>query len=145
MTPNFPEYQRLCKAAGCEEDTPVMDLAKRYVNDGRNIVHWWLSTAAASQLTEWAPVSINRMGNVTIVQKGQTDKISDGRIGTHHLVLDRGLRWPPRRAAANRDRPGAAVVECTETGSPRRCGGQGDITSGSIGTFLSWAHAYKEK
>jgi hypothetical protein len=30
------------------------------------------------------------MGNVTIVQKGQTDKISDGRIGTHHLVLDRG-------------------------------------------------------
>lgn len=86
LTPNFPEYQRLCKAAGCEEDTPVMDLARK-------------------------------MGNVTIVQKGQTDKISDGRI----------------------------VVECTEAGSPRRCGGQGDITSGSIGTFLSWAHAYKEK
>ncbi len=48
LTPNFPEYQRLCKAAGCEEDTPVMDLAKRYVNDGRHIVHWRLSTAAAS-------------------------------------------------------------------------------------------------
>jgi hypothetical protein len=30
LTPNFPEYQRLCKAAGCKEDTPVMDLAKKY-------------------------------------------------------------------------------------------------------------------
>jgi hypothetical protein len=40
LTPNFPEYQRLCKAAGCEEDTPVMDLARKYVNDGRHIIHW---------------------------------------------------------------------------------------------------------
>jgi ATP-dependent NAD(P)H-hydrate dehydratase len=86
LTPNFPEYQRLCKAVGCAEDTSIMELSKK-------------------------------MGNVTIVQKGEVDRISDGRI----------------------------VVECTEEGSPRRCGGQGDITSGSIGTFLSWAHAYKEK
>ncbi|XP_059486966.1 ATP-dependent (S)-NAD(P)H-hydrate dehydratase [Neocloeon triangulifer] len=29
-------------------------------------------------------------------------------------------------------------VECTAQGSWRRCGGQGDLLSGSIGTFLSW-------
>ena len=36
-------------------------------------------------------------------------------------------------------------VECTETGSPRRCGGQGDILSGSIATFLSWYHLSPHK
>ena len=29
--------------------------------------------------------------------------------------------------------------EVTEKGSPRRCGGQGDITAGTIATFLAWA------
>ncbi|XP_065336221.1 ATP-dependent (S)-NAD(P)H-hydrate dehydratase isoform X1 [Cloeon dipterum] len=29
-------------------------------------------------------------------------------------------------------------VDCTAQGSWRRCGGQGDLLSGSIGTFLSW-------
>lgn len=28
---------------------------------------------------------------------------------------------------------------CDAAGSPRRCGGQGDILSGSMGTFLHWA------
>ncbi|XP_044729792.1 ATP-dependent (S)-NAD(P)H-hydrate dehydratase [Chrysoperla carnea] len=31
------------------------------------------------------------------------------------------------------------VVGCTAVGSGRRCGGQGDLLSGSLGTFLSWA------
>lgn len=46
------------------------------------------------------------MGNVTIVQKGQTDKISDGRIGTHNLIEPIGsIETGPPRAAANRGRP----------------------------------------
>lgn len=77
------------------------------------------------------------MGNVTIVQKGQTDKISDGNTGKGWLhsgwLFSLLMHSVP------------VVVECTEEGSPRRCGGQGDITSGSIGTFLSWAHAFKDK
>jgi len=86
LTPNFPEYKRLCAVAGCKDDVPINELC-------------------------------NKLGNVTIVQKGETDKISNGEI----------------------------VIECDEEGSPRRCGGQGDITSGAIGTFLQWAHAYKHK
>lgn len=31
------------------------------------------------------------------------------------------------------------VVFCIEGGSPRRCGGQGDLLSGSIATFYAWA------
>jgi ATP-dependent NAD(P)H-hydrate dehydratase len=51
------------------------------------------------------------LGNITIVRKGYEDIISDGH----------------------------SVVNCNETGSPRRCGGQGDLLSGSMGTFAHWS------
>eukprot|EP00511_Aplanochytrium_stocchinoi_P007503 CAMPEP_0204836250 /NCGR_PEP_ID=MMETSP1346-20131115/24590_1 /ASSEMBLY_ACC=CAM_ASM_000771 /TAXON_ID=215587 /ORGANISM="Aplanochytrium stocchinoi, Strain GSBS06" /LENGTH=346 /DNA_ID=CAMNT_0051970809 /DNA_START=93 /DNA_END=1133 /DNA_ORIENTATION=- len=50
-------------------------------------------------------------GSVTILQKGAVDIISDGKY-----------------VAAN-----AAF------GSPRRCGGQGDVLAGTTGVFLNWA------
>uniref|UniRef100_UPI00398ECBC4 ATP-dependent (S)-NAD(P)H-hydrate dehydratase isoform X2 n=1 Tax=Pristiophorus japonicus TaxID=55135 RepID=UPI00398ECBC4 len=58
------------------------------------------------------------LGNVTIVQKGQKDLISDG----------------------------ATVLVCSQEGSGRRCGGQGDLLSGSLGVLAHWAFvAGKEK
>lgn len=51
------------------------------------------------------------MGNVTIVLKGEEDIITDG----------------------NR------VLSCIHSGSGRRCGGQGDLLSGSLGVFAHWA------
>ncbi|KAH3763613.1 carbohydrate kinase protein [Pelomyxa schiedti] len=67
---------------------------------------------ACMNLAEDTPVHIlaKRMGGVTIVQKGVVDKISNGEI----------------------------TVICEEEGSPRRCGGQGDILAGSMTTFLYW-------
>jgi len=88
LTPNLPEYKRLCKSVDINEDSPIQELCKAF-------------------------------GNITIVQKGKVDLISNGEV----------------------------VVPCDEPGSSRRCGGQGDVTSGAIGTFLSWAYAadHKEK
>lgn len=37
------------------------------------------------------------------------------------------------------------VIACSETGSPRRCGGQGDLLSGSLGIFLCWARQSCDK
>ncbi|KAI9193762.1 hypothetical protein LWI28_000053 [Acer negundo] len=54
-----------------------------------------------------------RIGGVTILQKGKSDLISDGDT----------------------------VKSVSIYGSPRRCGGQGDILSGSVAVFLSWARA----
>ncbi|CAN1193157.1 ATP-dependent (S)-NAD(P)H-hydrate dehydratase [Linum perenne] len=51
------------------------------------------------------------IGGVTILRKGRSDLISDGEI----------------------------VKSVSIYGSPRRCGGQGDILSGSVAVFLSWA------
>ncbi|XP_032352546.1 ATP-dependent (S)-NAD(P)H-hydrate dehydratase isoform X5 [Camelus dromedarius] len=51
------------------------------------------------------------LGNVTVVQKGERDVISDGK----------------------------QVLECSQEGSGRRCGGQGDLLSGSLGVLVHWA------
>ena len=57
------------------------------------------------------------LGGVTIVQKGQFDVISNGNV----------------------------TVECHQIGSTRRCGGQGDLLSGSLTTFMSWVNQRETK
>ncbi|KAM6566145.1 hypothetical protein CsatA_025273 [Cannabis sativa] len=52
-----------------------------------------------------------QIGGVTILRKGKCDLISDGETVTSVSIY----------------------------GSPRRCGGQGDILSGSVAVFTSWA------
>ncbi|XP_024931402.3 ATP-dependent (S)-NAD(P)H-hydrate dehydratase isoform X1 [Ziziphus jujuba] len=52
-----------------------------------------------------------QIGGVTILRKGKSDLISDGET----------------------------VKSVSIYGSPRRCGGQGDILSGSVAVFVSWA------
>ncbi|KAL0614782.1 ATP-dependent -NADH-hydrate dehydratase [Plecturocebus cupreus] len=51
------------------------------------------------------------LGNVTVVQKGERDILSDGQ----------------------------QVLVCSQEGSSRRCGGQGDLLSGSLGVLVHWA------
>uniref|UniRef100_A0A3Q3MIG5 ATP-dependent (S)-NAD(P)H-hydrate dehydratase n=1 Tax=Mastacembelus armatus TaxID=205130 RepID=A0A3Q3MIG5_9TELE len=53
------------------------------------------------------------MGNLTLVLKGEQDLITDGN----------------------------KVISCSIEGSGRRCGGQGDLLSGSMGVLAHWAHA----
>ena len=51
---------------------------------------------------------------------------------------------PTIARTANRDEANESVVAwCAvrEGGSPRRCGGQGDVLAGSLATFLAWASA----
>ncbi|KAI4317763.1 hypothetical protein L6164_025606 [Bauhinia variegata] len=55
-----------------------------------------------------------KIGGVTILRKGKSDVISDGET----------------------------VKSVSIYGSPRRCGGQGDILSGSVAVFLSWARQH---
>lgn len=55
---------------------------------------------------------------MTIIRKGAEDLISNG----NNIVLS-----------------------CTETGSNRRCGGQGDVLAGVLGTFSWWAQWAKQK
>jgi ATP-dependent NAD(P)H-hydrate dehydratase len=52
-----------------------------------------------------------QLGGLTLVRKGPTDLISDG----------------------------VCTLECSETGSLKRSGGQGDVLAGLIATMLSWS------
>jgi ATP-dependent NAD(P)H-hydrate dehydratase len=62
----------------------------------------------------WAPRSVKTiaaaLGGVTIIRKGSTDVISDGR----------------------------RLIQCNRSGGLRRCGGQGDILAGIAGTLVGW-------
>lgn len=89
LTPNINEYKRLIqKVLNCEvndQDAPGQLLS----------------------LAKW-------IGGVTILRKGKSDLVSDGKT----------------------------VRSVSMYGSPRRCGGQGDILSGSVAVFISWARQY---
>ncbi|KAK4049069.1 hypothetical protein OIV83_004431 [Microbotryomycetes sp. JL201] len=58
------------------------------------------------------------LGGVTVLQKGSVDRITNGQ-NTKALVNQ-------------------------VQGSVRRCGGQGDVLSGSVGTFLAWAMSWQD-
>ncbi|KAJ3170921.1 hypothetical protein HDU87_008623 [Geranomyces variabilis] len=91
LTPNVNEFKRLCEAL----KVPFEDKDK---------------DTAAQNLSK-------ALGNVTILQKGGKDIISNGN----------------------------EVIECSAEGSPRRCGGQGDLLSGACATFLAWGKNYQAK
>ncbi|KAI8927677.1 Ribokinase-like protein [Entophlyctis helioformis] len=55
------------------------------------------------------------LGNITILHKGESDIVTNGRN----------------------------VLACSTSGSPRRCGGQGDILAGILATFLAWCNLHR--
>lgn len=55
------------------------------------------------------------LGGATIVRKGREDMIHGGTPGK------------------------GVLLRCGMFGSPRRCGGQGDVLCGALATFLAWA------
>ncbi|GLT99772.1 hypothetical protein SLE2022_171900 [Rubroshorea leprosula] len=82
------------------------------VNEYKRLVQKVLSSDIDDQDAHEQVLSLaKRIGGVTILRKGKSDIISDGEI----------------------------VQSVSIYGSPRRCGGQGDILSGSVAVFLSWA------
>lgn len=94
LTPNPVEFSRLVKAVFKSEDQISSD-SKEMLN-----------------------TLCKKMGNVTIIRKGEQDLISNGND---------------------------VVLSCNMEGSFRRCGGQGDVLAGVLGTFLHWSQWAKER
>ncbi|XP_004447075.1 ATP-dependent (S)-NAD(P)H-hydrate dehydratase isoform X1 [Dasypus novemcinctus] len=86
LTPNYMEFSRLYEA-----------VLREPVNSSDHYGSVWKLSQA--------------LGNLTVVQKGEKDVISDGE----------------------------KVLVCSQEGSSRRCGGQGDLLSGSLGVLVHWA------
>ena len=92
---------------------------------------------------EQTKVLAAKMGNLVILRKGHVDTISDGNRGQFN---PREKGFPSYFATAMHHCFILlyVVVECCELGCPRRCGGQGDLLSGTVGLFSHWARQSKQ-
>ncbi|XP_027192068.2 ATP-dependent (S)-NAD(P)H-hydrate dehydratase isoform X1 [Cicer arietinum] len=87
------------------------------VNEYKRLVQKVLSSEVNDEDATQQVLSLaKQIGGVTILKKGKSDIINDGDT----------------------------VKSVSIYGSPRRCGGQGDILSGSVAVFLSWARQHIE-
>lgn len=87
------------------------------VNEYKRLVQKVLSSEVNNEDPAEQVLTLSKqIGGVTILRKGKSDLISDGD----------------------------KVKSVSIYGSPRRCGGQGDILSGSVAVFLSWARQHIE-
>jgi len=108
LTPNANEFQRLRDALPADKTDPAaagqpLSVVKENPQHPLPKI-----TEEALSLTS---ALCRALDGVTIVRKGPSDCISDGRVG----------------------------MVCAVTGASKRAGGQGDVLSGSAATFVSWA------
>ena len=89
----------------------VMEYRRLHTSIGREIELPPLNESSETNILESVKSLASFLGGVTILRKGPIDVASDG----------------------------TNIVTCKEKGSPRRCGGQGDILCGSLGTFAFWS------
>jgi ATP-dependent NAD(P)H-hydrate dehydratase len=79
------------------------------------------------------------LGGVTVLQKGATDVISVDTTGAAASLEASQLGGAdPQREAVEE------TVEVDVEGGLKRCGGQGDILSGTVGAMLAWAKCYED-
>ena len=77
------------------------------------------------------------LGGVAILQKGEEDIIAVNTEGAESREANEASKILPDEDELNE------VVVVDEPGGMKRCGGQGDILSGSVGAFLAWAKCYE--
>lgn len=75
--------------------------------------------------SEKAALLSKALGGVTVLQKGPTDIIS---VDT----------------STSDTKAEVETLEVDVEGGLKRCGGQGDILSGTVGTMLAWGKCYED-
>jgi len=78
------------------------------------------------------------LGGVTVLEKGATDIIAVDTTGD----ADNLDRSKLDRADEEREKISESIKVDLQ-GGLKRCGGQGDILSGCVGTFLAWGKCYE--
>lgn len=75
------------------------------------------------------------LGGVTVLQKGSVDRIctNTGKASKEQAVLNQVKEGESTEELVTVDIPGGL----------KRCGGQGDILSGAVGTVMAWGKCYE--
>ena len=112
LTPNLMEFRRLFTAMECSKHVKYHAKSEREITS--NITMTLDAVVEDYPYSTYATDVIflaKALEGVTILSKGQVDIISNGEY----------------------------ICYASKHGNPRRCGGQGDILSGSVATFAAWA------
>ncbi|KAJ7782004.1 Ribokinase-like protein [Mycena maculata] len=92
-----------------------------------------------SPADERAGLVSRELGGVTVLQKGATDIISVDTTGdAADLEASRLAGADPKKEKAQE------TILVDVEGGLKRCGGQGDVLSGAVGTMLAWAKCYED-
>jgi len=80
-----------------------------------------------------------KLGGVTVLQKGAKDVISTDSTGE-----EADLAASQLKGANPQSEQAKETVEIDVPGGMKRCGGQGDVLSGAVGTFMAWGKCYED-
>jgi ATP-dependent NAD(P)H-hydrate dehydratase len=93
----------------------------------------------ATPVDERAGLVSRELGGVTVLQKGAKDIIS---VDTTGKEADLG-KSKLEGADEGREKL-QETVEVDIEGGMKRCGGQGDVLSGNVGSMLAWGKCYED-
>lgn len=89
-------------------------------------------------------VRVGWAGPLCCARVGGTKQPAQSSVSTAlHLKLALRVMGSLRCAIAVFTGARAAELTCPEAGSPRRCGGQGDLLTGILAVFLTWASSIR--
>jgi ATP-dependent NAD(P)H-hydrate dehydratase len=80
-----------------------------------------------------------RLGGVVVLEKGPIDLIASDTTGEAASLKVSGLDKEDGERQRLRE-----VVEVDVEGGLKRCGGQGDVLSGTVGAMLAWGKCYED-
>ena len=120
LTPNAAEFRRLWDAYLPDAEKPPMSLPvdaqlTAFMTENREVEGGFFD-AQHPFATHTAQLA-RAIGGATVVRKGAIDVVSDG----------------------------SRAVYCCRQGAPRRCGGQGDVLTGAIGTVWAWCGLKRQR
>ncbi|KAI5999293.1 Ribokinase-like protein [Pisolithus orientalis] len=114
LTPNVVEFKRLSEQAGVDPK----------------------SVPAEQRAAEVS----KRLGGVVVLQKGPKDLIATDTTGEAANLEESGIR----HVLDEESQKVKEVIEVDVEGGLKRCGGQGDVLSGTVGAMLAWGKCYED-
>lgn len=82
-----------------------------------------------------------KLGGVVVLEKGARDVIASDTTGEEADLSASAIRVGEGEGDGEKVRE---VVEVDVEGGLKRCGGQGDVLSGCVGTMLAWGKCYEQ-
>lgn len=134
-----PKILDLIVSKAREKNLPIVFDADSlfFINDNLNLVRGYKNAILTPNVMEFrrlhAAISRELVLLPSLEEFGECVGESVKYLASHLGVTI--LRKGPVDIASD----GTNIVTCKEQGSLRRCGGQGDVLSGSLGTFSHWA------